>query len=189
MTAQERLDYLLGNVSSPTNAAITLASIKGVLPVEAYALVRLTLEGATVVPDDTPADELIQAKMIAAEMADALSALRTVGLSLSGDDRQAVVDMLAVAGSWPDAVRDAVKALGVRTQPRWQTEGYDEAPTLAVVQAEAEAEATRLATEVAMDAYRDAHSQHVVPVLDGEAPTPQKIADAFRAAADALEAI
>jgi hypothetical protein len=36
-----------------------------VLPVEAYALVRLTLEGAMVVPDDTPADELIEAKVIA----------------------------------------------------------------------------------------------------------------------------
>ena len=183
MTAQERLDYLLGNVSSPTNAAITLASIKDVLPVEAYALVRLTLEGATVVPDDTPADELIQAKMIAAEMADALSALRTVGLSLSGDDRQTVVDMLAVAGSWPDAVRDTIKALGVTKQPRWQTlPQYNEAPTLAVIQAEATKEA-------AMQAYRDVHSAHIVPVLDGDDLTVAALAQAFRDAADAMDAI
>jgi len=183
MTAQERLDYLLAEVSTPTNAAITLATIKGVLTMEAYALVRLTLEGATVVPADTPADELIQAKMIAAEMADALSALRTVGLSLSGDDRQAVVDMLAVAGSWPDAVRDAVKALGVRTQSRWQTlPEYYEAPTLESVTAE---QSKALATQ----AYRDVHSAHVVPVLDGDDLTIAKLAKAFRDAADALEAI
>jgi len=167
MTAQERLDYLLGNVSSPTNAAITLASIKDVLPVEAYALVRLTLEGAMVVPDDTPADELIEAKMIAAEMADALSALRTVGLSLSGDDRQAIVDMLAVAGSWPDAVRDAVKALGVRTQPRWEIEGYATEPTLAIVALESTKKELEDSAKDRLQAFRE-----VLSSWDGSGESP-----------------
>jgi lambda repressor-like predicted transcriptional regulator len=147
-------------------------------------LVRLTLEAATVPTADTA-----EAKFIASEIADALSALRTVGLSLSGDDRQAVVDMLAVAGSWPDAVRDTIKALGVTKQPRWQTEGYDEAPTLAVVQAEATAAQAAITKEAAMQSYRDVHSAHIVPVLDSDGLTIATLAEAFRDAADALDEI
>jgi hypothetical protein len=47
-----------------------------------------------------------------------------------------MIDQLAVAGSWPDSVRDGVKALGRVTQPRWQIEGYADEPTLEQIQAE-----------------------------------------------------
>ncbi len=130
MNAETRLAELLETVWVPTNKAITLSEIRGALTVEAYALVRLTLEAAMV-----PADDSIEAKLIAAEMTDAIGAMRTVGLSLSSPDRQAVVDLLAFRGQWPDAMRDAVKALGGTHKPRWQVEGYATEPTLEDVQA------------------------------------------------------
>jgi hypothetical protein len=63
-------------------------------------------------------------------------------MSLSGADRQSLIDQLATAGQWPDAVRDAVKAMGGVSRPRWQIEGYDSEPTLQSVQAEIERNAT-----------------------------------------------
>jgi hypothetical protein len=57
-------------------------------------------------------------------------AMSTVGLSLSSPERQGVIDSLAIAGEWPDAVRDAVKDLGGVWRPRWQSEGYEGEPTL-----------------------------------------------------------
>jgi beta-galactosidase GanA len=108
--------------------------------------------------------------------------------------------MLAVGGSWPDSVRDTIKALGVTVQLRWQIEGYDEAPTLTVMQAEADAaqaviaeqaaaEQAAITKEATMQVYRDVHSAHVVPVIDGDDLTVATLAEAFRAAANALEAI
>lgn len=126
------LHELLGEiVETPTNVQITLAEIRGVLEPADYALVRLTLEQSTIPASDELAD-----RVLAAEMADAMAAMRTVGLNLSAADRQAVIDTLAAAGQWPDAVRDAVKALGVDRQPRWQKLGYESLPTLAQVAAE-----------------------------------------------------
>jgi len=55
---------------------------------------------------------------------------------LSGADRQQLIDELAIAGEWSDAVRDAVKALGGVWQARWQIDGYASEPTLESVQAE-----------------------------------------------------
>jgi hypothetical protein len=46
-----------------------------------------------------------------------------------------MIDELAVGGSWPDAVRDAVKALGGVWVKRWSLEGFDAEPTLAEVTA------------------------------------------------------
>jgi hypothetical protein len=63
-------------------------------------------------------------------------------MSLSGADRQGLIDQLAIAGNWPDAVRDAVKALGGVSRPRWQIEGYAIEPTLQSVQAEIDRDAT-----------------------------------------------
>jgi hypothetical protein len=51
-------------------------------------------------------------------------------MSLSGADRQGLIDQLAIAGEWPDSVRDAVKALGGVWRARWQLEGYESKPTL-----------------------------------------------------------
>jgi len=75
-------------------------------------------------------------------LAASYQALSTVGMSLSGADRQGLIDQLAIAGSWPDAVRDAVKALGGIWKSRWQIEGYEAEPTLESVQAELDNEAT-----------------------------------------------
>jgi hypothetical protein len=46
-----------------------------------------------------------------------------------------MIDELAVGGSWPDAVRDGVKALGGVWVKRWSLEGFDAEPTLSEVTA------------------------------------------------------
>ena len=46
--------------------------------------------------------------------ASAWIALSVTGLQLHTDERQQMIDGLAVAGNWPDQLRDAVKAAGVR---------------------------------------------------------------------------
>jgi hypothetical protein len=129
MTAQERLDYLLESVWIPTNALITIGTIRdsaGLSPQE-YGLVRTTLDTviATLKASQDPAE-----KLKGLDLQDALSAMLAGGISLSGLDRQAVLDQLAVFGQWPDAVRDAVKSLGGVNRPRWQSEGYESEPTL-----------------------------------------------------------
>jgi hypothetical protein len=50
------------------------------------------------------------------------------------------------------------------------------------------ADAAETAKEAALTAYREAHSTHVVPVVDSAEPTIEQVIAAFRAAADSLEA-
>jgi hypothetical protein len=93
-------------------------------------------------------------------------------MSLSGADRQGLVDQLAIAGEWPNAVRDAVKALGGVSRPRWQIEGYATAPTLESVQA-----------EISRDATAAWYSARDAVVRDGlhdlTITTQQQVRDAF----------
>jgi hypothetical protein len=125
MTAQERLDYLLATVSTQTNKQVIVADIIEAVGMQSARVVLGTLQAAAA-----------QDPVLAA----AYQALVTVGISLSGDDRQSMLDQLAVAGSWSNEVRDAVKALGVVTQARWETlPGYATEPTLESVQAEIDA--------------------------------------------------
>lgn len=121
MTAQERLDHLLELVTTNTNRQIIGADIINAVGVEAGGLVLGTLQASA------------QTNPI---LAAAYQALVTVGISLSDDLRQGMIEQLAVAGNWPNSVRDAVKALGRVTQPRWQFEGYATEPTLEQIQAE-----------------------------------------------------
>jgi hypothetical protein len=115
MNAQERLAYLLESVWVPTNKQVLFADITGAVGLEATALVVGTIKAAAA---SNPLMDTI------------LIAMSSVGLSLSTADRQGVIDSLAIAGEWPDAVRDAVKALGGVWRPRWQSEGYESEPTL-----------------------------------------------------------
>ena len=116
MNAQERLAYLLESVWVPTNKQVLFADITGAVGLEATALVVGTIKAAAA---SNPLMDTI------------LIAMSSVGLSLSTAERQGVIDSLAIAGEWPDAVRDAVKALGGINRPRWQSEGYENEPTLA----------------------------------------------------------
>ena len=125
MTAQERLDFLLEQVTTNTNRQIIVADIINAIGAEAGGLVLGTLQAAS------------QTNPI---LAAAYQALVTVGISLSDDLRQGMIDQLAVAGNWPDSVRDAVKALGRVSQPRWMIEGYQSQPTLAQIQSEIDRE-------------------------------------------------
>lgn len=122
-TPQEILDYLNESVWVPSTTVVTLAVLRERLGLEAYVLVRQTMESAT-----TPADNTIEAKAVAIDIQDALAAMQVTGISLSSSDRQQAVDLLASKGKWPDELRDAVKALGGIYQPRWQQ--YGEKPTL-----------------------------------------------------------
>ena len=121
MNAQQRLSYLLESVTTHTNRQIIVADIIAAVGVDAGGLVLGTLQAAS------------QTNPI---LAAAYQALVTVGISLSDDLRQGMIDQLAVAGNWPSSVRDAVKRLGRVTQPRWQLEGYTVEPTLGYIQSE-----------------------------------------------------
>jgi len=132
MNAQERLDYLLESVFIPTNQLVTIGMIKNALPEEAYGLVLATFAMAKI---PVSADGLAGVAR-AAEMESSFIAMSSEGLSLSSASRQAVIDLLAAAGKWPDAVRDAVKALGGVWQDRWEIEGYAAEPTLEQVTTE-----------------------------------------------------
>jgi hypothetical protein len=116
MNAEQRLAYLLESVWVPTNATITVAEIvNAVGSLDAGRLVVGTIQAAS------SQDPLV---------ASSHNALSTVGMSLSGMDRQELIDQLAIAGEWSDAVRDAVKALGGVWRARWQLEGLESEPTL-----------------------------------------------------------
>ena len=120
------LAELLTDVWQPTNAAITVAEIVAAVGTDAARLVIGTLQaGAGLDP----------------LLASSYQAISTVGMSLSGADRQAMIDELAVGGSWPDAVRDGVKALGGVWVGRWSLEGFDAEPTLGQVEARKDEEA------------------------------------------------
>jgi len=120
LPAADILAELLTDVWQPTDAAITVAEIVTAVGTDAARLVIGTLQAGAGL------DPLLSSSY---------QAISTVGMSLSGADRQAMIDELAVGGSWPDAVRDGVKALGGVWVGRWSLEGFDAEPTLTQVEA------------------------------------------------------
>lgn len=135
MNAQERLEYLLSTEFVPITSVRYMSEIRTAAG-DAWPLVRLTLESAKVVNPATPPEQLVEARIVAAEISDAINALTTTGMRLDGADRQEMIDQLAAIGGWPDAVRDAIKTLGGTNRPRWQIEGYSSEPTLEQIEAE-----------------------------------------------------
>ena len=111
---------LLTPVWVPTNAAVTVAEIVEAVGKDAARLVIGTLQAGAA------QDPLL---------ASSSQAISTVGMRLSSIDRQEMIDQLAIGGEWPDAVRDAVKALGGAYVGRWSQEGFDDEPTLEQVAA------------------------------------------------------
>lgn len=55
--------------------------------------------------------------------------IMTTGISFADDEAQAMIDSLAVAGSWPDNVRDAIKAIGVTKGKKYIQYGLGALPT------------------------------------------------------------
>ena len=130
MTPEERLEYLLAEVWQPTNAEVTIGMIRDEIGLTQaqYALVRGTLETAI---ETLKADADPIKRTQGLDLKDALAAMLSKGgISLSTQNRQETIDLLAAFGQWPDAVRDAVKAMGGVWRARWQVEGYQAAPTL-----------------------------------------------------------
>jgi hypothetical protein len=119
LPAADILAELLTDVWQPTDAAITVAEIVTAVGTDAARLVVGTLQAGAGL------DPLLSSSY---------QAISTVGMSLSGADRQAMIDELAVGGNWPDAVRDGVKALGGVWVGRWSLEGFDAEPTLTQVE-------------------------------------------------------
>ena len=127
--SSEVLKELLAPVWIPTNAEITVSSIRDSIGLTAdqYSMVRDTLETAikTLKSSDKQSD---RAKGL--DLQDAIGAMVSRGTSLSALDRQAMIDLLSSFGGWSDVVRDAVKSLGGSWFVRWQIEGYPSEPTL-----------------------------------------------------------
>lgn len=158
MTPEERLEYLLAEVWEPTNAEVTIGMIRDEIGLtqEQYALVRGTLETAI---ETLKADADPVKRSQGLDLQDALTAMLSRGISLSSENRQATIDLLAALGSWPDPVRDAVKSLGGVYRVRWQVEGYQAAPTLSVLTKQQIIENTRSrinAKATAVNAWLDA---------------------------------
>jgi hypothetical protein len=157
MNAEQRLEHLLDSVWVPTNRAVLFADITAVVGLEATALVVGTVKAAAAT---NPLMDTI------------LIAMSSVGLSLSTAERQGVIDTLAVAGTWPDAVRDAIKALGGVNRPRWQIEGYATEPTIESVQAEIDRDATTAWLEAKLAAVREG-------LYDSTITTREQVRDVF----------
>ena len=143
MTPQERLDYLLETQFVPTNKQVLFADITSLVGLEATALVVGTMKAASA---SNPLMDTI------------IIAMSTNGLSLSSPERRAVIDQLALAGKWPDWVRDSVKALGGVDRPRWQSEGYESEPTLEQIEAEL--------AEAALREFADSLIQRVTAAIN-----------------------
>jgi hypothetical protein len=146
MNAQERLDYLLETI--PTNRQIIVADIIAAVGVDASGLVLGTLQAAAAT---NPV------------LAAAYQALITVGISLSDELRQGMIDQLALASQsqaenlrWSNELRDAVKALG--RVPRWTTAGYDTEPTLSQITTEVRKQELEDAAIDRLQAFREALS-------------------------------
>jgi hypothetical protein len=143
MTPEQRLAYLLETVFVPTNQQVLFADVTNAVGLEAGALVVGTIKAASA------ANPLLETVLIA---------MSTVGLGLGTTERRAMIDSLAVAGEWPDAVRDAVKALGGVNQVRWQVEGYESQPTLSQVTTELRKDELEALAVDRLQAYREALS-------------------------------
>jgi hypothetical protein len=156
MTNDERLAYLLDSIWVPTNRPVLFADITAVVGLEATALIVGTMKAASA------ANPLMDTIIIA---------MSTNGLSLSTAERQGVIDALATAGQWPTEVRNAVKALGGASKPRWQTLGYEIAPTLESVSLAATKKQLEDSAVDALQAFREALSSWDgsgdAPVLGG----------------------
>jgi hypothetical protein len=157
MTNEQRLAYLLESVWVPTNRPVLFADITAVVGLEATALIVGTMKAASA------ANPLMDTIIIA---------MSTNGLSLSTAERQGVIDALATAGQWPTEVCNAVKALGGASKPRWQTLGYEVAPTLESVSLAATKKQLEDSAVDALQAFREALSSWDgsgdAPVLGGE---------------------
>lgn len=87
------------SVAIPDNTLYTLKQLTKLLTIAEYRLVSGTIAAAAA------SDPLV---------ADAQGWLRNGGLDFSDPNSQSLIDALAVAGSWPDSVRDIVKSVGVK---------------------------------------------------------------------------
>ena len=115
MTPQDRLDQLLTIVDVPTNKQVIVSDIINACGIEGAGLILGTLQQAAT------SNPIVAA---------AYQALVTVGISISDPMRQGLIDGLAQAGQWPDALRDSLKALGIVKTPQWEIQGYESEPTL-----------------------------------------------------------
>lgn len=151
MTPQQRLDYLLETVATPTNVGVTFSQIGDTIN---------GLPGGPAAPEtwlDKVVGTIQQAANQLPSLGPAYAALSSeTGLLLSNPQRQSQIDVLAVIGEWPDAVRDAIKSLGVTTRFRWQVEGYDTEPTLAIIGNQANKAAVRQSATDRWNAFIDA---------------------------------
>lgn|GEM_PF-2299072 len=120
LTPEQLREQLLEVVEIPINVQVTFGDIE------------------TVLQDDTAAELVTSTVKSAGDMSarlySAFIALSGNGLNLSLPERQEMIDQLAASGSWPDQVRDAIKAMGVERRTRWTDLGGEgEVPDLATI--------------------------------------------------------
>ena len=132
LPAAEILQLLLEDVWIPVDVGVTIAAVETALAAMPGAA---DLVLATFTAAQQPTAATVEAIAKAGRMQSAFIAMSSEkGLLLSTADRQEMVDLLAVGGGWPDAVRDAVKSLGGVWMGRWKSEGFATEPSLTQVQ-------------------------------------------------------
>jgi hypothetical protein len=173
MNAEQRLAYLLESVWVPTNRGIVLRDVYAAAG-DAEGIVALTLRRVKnpILSDEMSDAERNQAEVLAEQVSQACIAMSTKdGLVLSDEKSQLLIDILAHLGQWPNSARDAVKALGGVSRPRWQVEGYAAEPTLESVSLELQKQQLADAAADAYQAFREALSawdgSGDAPVLGG----------------------
>jgi hypothetical protein len=173
MNAEQRLAYLLESVWVPTNRGIVLRDVYAAAG-DAEGIVALTLRRVKnpILSDEMSDNARNQAEVLAEQVSQACIAMSTKdGLVLSDEKSQLLIDILAHLGQWPNSARDAVKALGGVSRPRWQIEGYASEPTLDSVSLELQKQQLADAAADAYQSFREALSawdgSGDAPVLGG----------------------
>lgn len=120
LAAEQIANALAELVEQPVELPITVSEITNAVGMDGARLVVGTIQQAAT------QDPLL---------GPSLTALSTTGMRLDSPERQGMIDQLAVAGSWPDQLRDTVKSLGVRIVSRYTSlGGVGDDPTLEQVQ-------------------------------------------------------
>jgi hypothetical protein len=145
MTPDQQTIVDLINARAATEAGAAdwagVATILAAVTVEQLDATPLTYARITALFGDTSrqlvAGTIRAGAVTDGELADAHAVMldEMNGLRIDSPARQTVIDDLALAGSWPDALRDGIKALGRVVVAPWQSVGLSAAPSATDAQA------------------------------------------------------
>jgi len=177
------LAWLLEEVQIVDTQPVTLLTLERKLSPAHYAQVMVSLHYGQIPQGDSP-----PAIATAGRVRGLFNALSVGGLDLFEDYHQEQLGVLGDEFGWPQELTQAVQQISRPVVPRWKDEGIENEPPIDAVTAWRAEILAEAASKQAMQSYRDSHSSHIAPVLDGPKPTRGEIVAALRNAADEMEA-